>query len=141
MIDSVPSNWQGAPPPEGLDKKGIELWVGINLQYRLNEAEKATLEQAARELDLIGLLERSVKRDGVLVEGSRGQLRINPAIPQIAQHRTVFDRLLQSLALPLDGEAVGRRRNPQAKQAATLKWKNQQRRGRIASVNTSAEGA
>jgi hypothetical protein len=63
--------------PEGLGDAGRNLWYSIigavAAGNELDERELHSLERACRCADEIALLEAAVDRDGVTVEGSRGQ--------------------------------------------------------------------
>jgi hypothetical protein len=54
----------------------------------------------------------------MIVGGSRNQPKVNPLIRELRDHRKLFDQLVAGLALPVAGEAIGKRRTPAAKQTA-----------------------
>jgi hypothetical protein len=124
----------------GLGKAGAALWREMNAQFTFHAGELQILKQACAATDEIALLEASIAELGAMIPGSRGQMRLHPAFAQLATHRATVDRLMQSLALPVDGEQVGRRRSPQAKQAANVRWKSQARKGRIGTAPAQAAG-
>ena len=121
------------PPPKGLGKAGIEVWLSMTGRFTFHEGELQILRQLAAIVDEIAVMEGALAESGPMIEGSRGQQRLNPLYNQLITHRSVLDRLMVSLALPADGEQVGKRRSPQAKQAAQARWK-QPRTGRLASA-------
>jgi hypothetical protein len=127
------------PPPRGLGKAGAALWRRMTGQFQFHEGELQILRQVAATVDEIDVMEAALAELGPMIPGSRGQMRLNPLYNQLAVHRTMVDRLTLSLGLPADGEQVGKRRSPQAKQAANSRWKSQARRGRIGSVAAQAQ--
>jgi hypothetical protein len=114
------------------------LWrsvtAGLPDDWELDERELAVLTLAARQADDVAALERALKRDGVTVAGSAGQLRVNPLVPEVRQARLATGRLLGQLSLP-DEQAqprtdAGRR----GQKAAQARWareadKRERRRG------------
>jgi hypothetical protein len=58
-----------------------------------------------------------------VVAGSTGQLKAHPLIGEIREHRKLAESLARALALPLEGETVGRIRSPSAKAAANVRWR------------------
>jgi hypothetical protein len=126
-------------PPSGLGKAGQEVWLSLTGQFGFHEGELQILRQIAAIVDEISVMEGALAESGPMIPGSRGQLRLNPLYNQLITHRSVLDRLMLSLALPADGEQVGRRRSPQAKAAANARWK-QPRKGRIGTVPAQSSG-
>jgi hypothetical protein len=126
------------PPPDGLGAAGTDVWLSLTTKFQFHAGELVDLEEAARTKDLIAAMDQRLDETGLLIPGSRGQLTLNPLVNQIAVHRGLLDRLLLSLALPADGEQVGRRRSPQARQAANSRWATEARRGRLPSTAAGA---
>ena len=124
-------NGEAPPIPDGLGKSGANTWQALTAAFEFHAGELLVLEELCRTRDTIALLEKRLAADGPMIRGSRGQSVLHPAITPIANLRTLADRLTLSLALPADGERVGRRRSPAARQAANTGWQNQARRGRI----------
>jgi hypothetical protein len=137
----VAEKHSGPPSPRGLGKAGVALWRRMTGQFQFHEGELQILRQIAATVDEIDAMERVLAETGPMIPGSRGQLRLNPLYNQLAVHRTMVDRLMLSLGLPADGEQVGKRRSPQAKQAANARWRSPARRGRIGSVPAQQGGA
>lgn len=121
-------------PPNGLNKAGVAAWRSIAGQFEFHTGELEILRHLCKTIDEISELEKVLTETGPLIVGSRGQRVLNPIYQQLTTHRTLLDRLMLSLALPADGEQVGRRRSPQAKQAAQSRWNSSTRRGRLPSV-------
>jgi hypothetical protein len=128
------------PVPDGLGKAGAEVWEAMTDQFQFHQGELQILRQACAAIHEVDLLEASIAEVGAMIPGSRGQMRLHPAFAQLATHRATIDRLMQSLALPTDGEQVGKRRSPQAKQAANVRWKSSTRKGRLGSVAVQQQG-
>ncbi len=68
---------------------------------------------------------------GAIVSGSQGQPRVNPLLAALVAHRKLCDQLCVALALPAEGEAVGRRRSAQGKLAADSRWRKTKSGGRV----------
>jgi hypothetical protein len=91
----------------------------------LDPREHELLVQAATTADQIAACDLAVAREGVTVEGSRGQTRIHPAVQEARQLRLVLLRLLGALDLPADEEeqdATATLRSRQARAAARARW-------------------
>jgi hypothetical protein len=121
---------QRKAPPKDLGKAGAAAWRSLTSRFEFHEGELQTLRQMCAVLDEIDVMEKALAESRPLIKGSRGQQVLNPLYNQLATHRTLVDRLMLSLALPADGEQVGKRRSPQQKAAANARWKPEARRGR-----------
>ena len=55
-----------------------------------------------------------------IVRGSKGQPRLKRVARRMRRHRRHSDQLVVALALPVEGEVVGRRRSAAAKQRIYL---------------------
>lgn len=113
--------------PEGLARAGLALWNDVTSKYGLRADELRVLESAARQADLIAILDAGLDGAELLVRGSQGQMVINPIITEVRQHRTTFAALLRQLKLP-DDEAgtaqAGAPRSTSARAAASARWSN-----------------
>ena len=100
--------------PPGLAGAGRRLWDAVILEYELEEHETALLIEACRTLDLLGRLDRLVRREGPIVETPQGP-RAHPAAVEARQQRIALARLLAALRLPAGDEedAKGSSRRPQ----------------------------
>ena len=109
--------------PSGLNAAGKKLWADIADSYELRSDEQRVLEDAAREADLIALMERDRSKPGfrLLVKGSMGQDVINPLISELRQHRATLAALLRQLKLP-DEDASAQPRSTSARAAADARW-------------------
>jgi len=123
-------------PPVGLGKRGRAMWADITETYRLDPAEVALLVELCRSIDEIDALSAALAEGPLMVTGSTGQPRPNPLLDQLREHRKVADRLAAALALPIEGESVGRRRSATAKQAVNTRW----RRAGLAAARSAAAG-
>lgn len=97
MTDATPR------PPTGLRAPGQRLWRSVVDVWTLDEHELALLVEAVRTVDLLDRLDRLVRREGPIIDGSQGQ-RAHPAAVEARQQRIALARLLAALRLP-DGEA------------------------------------
>ena len=122
------------PAPADLGVVGRKLWREMTAQFEFHSAELALLHQLAATTDEISSLKAALTETKPVVKGSRGQPRANPLLAELRNHRKLADQLTVALALPTEGEAVGRRRRAQAKQAADAKWRKAGTRGRTRAV-------
>ena len=112
------------PAPPDLGPAGKAAWDRLTHAFAFHAGELEILELFCAARDRIATMETLLAETGVMIPGSRGQMVMSPLINQIAVQSTLADRLMLSLSLPADGEQVGRRRSPQAKQAANSRWKD-----------------
>jgi len=116
-----------APAPASLGKSGRALWRAILADvpqgFQLDHREIALLERACSCADRIADLDALVKKEGLMVDGSKGQRVLHPGIAEARQQKTTMQRLLQALELgePAE-ESVGAR---QARKAAQARWNRQ----------------
>ena len=109
--------------PSGLGKAGKALWQGINAEYGLAPHESAILVQCCRVVDRLDVLEDELSAAGSLtVTGSTGQPKAHPLLAEWRAQARVLESLSRALSIPLDGEDVGRRRSPSAREAAVHRW-------------------
>lgn len=109
--------------PAGLGSAGKKLWSDIAAHYELRSDELRVLEDAAREADLVALMEQERAKPvfELLVRGSMGQDVINPLISELRQHRSTLASLLKQLKLP-DADAATTGRSTSARAAANTRW-------------------
>ena len=110
------------PAPRDLKEAGKALWRNLTREFVFNSAELALLHQLCCTTDEIADLKAGLTATKPVVKGSRGQPRANPLLAELRNHRKLADQLVVALGLPIDGEAVGRRRSAQARQAADTRW-------------------
>ena len=84
-------------PPDSLGEAGAALWEAIlsdlDPSWELDAREREFLARACRTTDELAQLEEELDRVGLTVEGSRGQVVVNPALSEARQLRLVQLRL------------------------------------------------
>ncbi|MFJ3635228.1 hypothetical protein [Streptomyces sp. NPDC090112] len=120
----------GAPNvPEGLAEAGRTLWQQITTDYELGADELALLGQACRTLDELEAIGTSLAAGPVVVHGSTGQPKASALFAEARAHRLVLAKLLDQLALPAEGEDVGKTpAQERASKAANVRWDLERRR-------------
>ena len=108
--------------PSGLKTAGRALWREVNASYGLNPAESLMLVQLCRCADRIEAIEAELDGADLVVPGSTGQPACHPLLGEWRAQARVAESLARSLALPMPGEDVGRRRSPSAREAAAQRW-------------------
>ena len=110
-------------PPAGLRRPGRQLWDEIVSQFIPSPGELEVLRQAVRCVDEADRWERELRKQPALVVGSMGQLRPNPLVKMIQDHRLLIRRLVDSLNIPDAEEEVGMTaRQRHAQRAAQGRW-------------------
>lgn len=109
-------------PPKGLKPAGAALWRSIVGKWDLRPDELRILREAAREVDLIDIMERELAGDKVMIAGSMGQRVVNPLITELRQHRATLAQLLRQLKLPDESGGEQETRSTQARAAANSRW-------------------
>ncbi|MEV0626016.1 hypothetical protein [Nonomuraea wenchangensis] len=105
--------------PANTGPAGKRLWGDVLGAYELEEHEMALLREMVRTVDLLDDLDAVVRRDGLLVEGPKGDQKMHPAVVEARQARIALARLAASLRLPSgDEEDQANRRRPQRRGAA-----------------------
>jgi hypothetical protein len=112
-------------PPDDLETAGRRLWDSVAASFMLNAGEIEILRQAASTADEIALLESELRGSSLVVAGYSGQPRPNPLLKIIQDHRLLLRRLVDSLALPDEGEESGLRPGQRhAQRAARGRWRD-----------------
>jgi hypothetical protein len=112
-------------PPDDLETAGRRLWDSVAASFVLNAGEIEILRQAASTADEIALLESELRGSSLVVAGYAGQPRPNPLLKIIQDHRLLLRRLVDSLALPDEGEESGLRPGQRhAQRAAQGRWRS-----------------
>lgn len=71
-------------PPASLGAEGIAAWKYLwKLHWIVPERHRRTVERYCRMQDLLAAAHAQVDRDGLMTEGSHGQLRAHPAMAEI----------------------------------------------------------
>jgi hypothetical protein len=117
--------------PSDLDKSGKALWRAVVKLYDLEPHHALALASACRCADMVARLE-DLLAGSLLVMGSVGQVRLDPAVAELRQHRLALSKLLVDLALP--AETVAELARPsaasrQASKAASVRWNRAKRLG------------
>lgn len=114
--------------PAGIGRPGQRLWKAIlgdlAPEWELDARELHLLERAARCADELAKLEKVLDRDGLTVEGSRGQVVAHPALTEARQLRLVQLRLLAAIEMA-DPKAAIRSATPaqaRGRRAANVRW-------------------
>jgi hypothetical protein len=135
---------EGVPePPEGLGDPGVRLWTSIAGEFVLNAGELEILRQAVATVDEIALLEAELRALSLVVAGYNGQPRPNPLLKIIQDHRLLLRRLVDSLALPDEGEESGLRPGQRhARAAARGRWRDRpaEPNGKLAELRAAEWG-
>jgi hypothetical protein len=128
------------PAPRDLGAAGKALWRNATREFQFNSAELALLAELCATTDEIAALKAALAVTKPVVKGSKGQPRANPLLAELRNHRKLADQLVIALGLPIDGEAVGRRRSAQAKSAAEARWRKGKTGNRIKRLPISEGG-
>jgi hypothetical protein len=132
MLDRVPE------PPGGLEEPGNRLWTSVAGEFVLNAGELEILRQAAATVDENVLLEAELRASSLVVAGYSGQPRPNPLLKIIQDHRLLLRRLVDSLALPDEGEESGMGPGQRhGQRAANTRWRPVQN-GKLAELRGEA---
>ena len=135
MVEGVPE------PPEGLGEPGVRLWTSIAGEFVLNAGELEILRQAVATADEIASLEAELRASSLVVAGYAGQPRPNPLLKIIQDHRLLLRRLVDSLALPDEGEESGLRPGQRhARAAARGRWQDHVPNGKLAELRAAEWG-
>lgn len=108
--------------PDGLGVAGALLWGKFVPTFQFEEREEEVLIQACRQADDIAGLEQAVEDEGRIVEGSRGQRRMNAVVTELRQSRLALARLLGMLKLPDDDGRPMSAKSERAQRAAFARW-------------------
>lgn len=112
-----------ATAPKGLDSVGSKLWRDVTGKYDLRVDEWTVLEAACRASDRADLMRDELDIRPLMVEGSTGQLVVNPLVAEIRAHEAQVASLLARLKLPDDPAGAGEvPRSTQARAAAQSRW-------------------
>lgn len=100
------------PPADLVPRgRGRRFWRAMTAEYTLRVDEIEVLAESARMLDLLDVLRERVAEDGPVVDGSRGQVVVHPALVELRQVRQELRRTLGQLGIPdeADEEQPGAR--------------------------------
>lgn len=109
--------------PSGLRARGRRYWDAVTADFDLEATELELLREACATLDEIDQLKAVVRKDGVTVAGSKGQVVTHPALTELRGMRLLLSRLAAQLDLPdEDGHAVPTATSLRAQKAANDRW-------------------
>ena len=123
--------------PTGLKATGRGLWRRITTVFELEVGELAVLELACRQADDVADLEEQLRTDGLVVEGSAGQPRLNAVVAELRQGRLAVGKLLGQIALLDDDGRPATEGAKRARHAADRRWAAQ----RVKAEERRAHGA
>ena len=86
--------------PVGLATHGKALWKAVTDSFELDPLELEALEHAARQSDLVALLDAQLAAEGISSVGSSGQPRMNGLVAELRQARLAIGKLMTSIRLP-----------------------------------------
>ena len=109
--------------PAGLGDAGRQFWDEVTSGYDLSPAERGILRRCCACLDRLAAIDAELDSAGLIVEGSTGQVRAHPLLSAADSAERTFDILVKALSLPMPDEREGKRRSPQAVQAAQARWR------------------
>lgn len=109
------------------DGRGRQLWEDLTATNELEPHEHALLVELCCLVDELDALRDAVKRDGVTAVGSRGQVRVHPALTALragaAELRRLVDALnIESEAVEVDAPGVSSLASRRASKAARVRW-------------------
>lgn len=111
-LEAVPERPE---PPDHLSARAQTFWIGVAETWALGPDHLEILRRACEVLDRLDAAEALVRRDGLVVTGSKGQPIAHPAVAIERDCRTGFARLMRQLNLegepPAQGIYRGGRRN------------------------------
>jgi hypothetical protein len=92
--------------PAGLGEVGRDLWADVLASFVLERHERAALADACRVRDVVAELDEVIAREGTTIERETGPAP-HPVLAALARERTLYGRIIASLALP--DEETGKR--------------------------------
>lgn len=122
MAEEAPTEPREHLEPPDLSDRAASFWRFIAADFDLSDGEAELLTEAAWTLTEIDALRVALERDGVMVAGSMGQQRVNPAVGEIRQHRLALARLLKALDLPSEEAEAESWTTKNAREAANTRW-------------------
>jgi hypothetical protein len=116
-------------PVAALGHRGGTYYRAILADFNLDTTELEVLLEIGRALDVLEELAKVVA-EGMTMPGSRGQLRVNPAIAEVRATCLTLTRLTAALGLPdATGTVPDSPARTQARRAAEVRWGNARRSG------------
>lgn len=110
-----------------LGVRGRAFWVAVQEDFEFDERESEILLESCRTMDAIDALAAAVDEHGTMIEGSKGQPTLNPAIAELRQQQAALGRLLGQLDLADEDEQVlDKARKLKAHAQAQARWRDRQ---------------
>ena len=102
---SKPTRTRSAPP--ALSAEARELWADIMESHVIDDgASRALLRQLCESLDGLRTIQARIKRDGLMIAGSKGQARPHPLLVSEAEFRRAILACVRGLRLDITAEAA-----------------------------------
>ena len=87
-------------PPAGLSAGSRSLWLRLVREYEIRDAASVLLlTQLCEAHDGLHAVRAQIKRDGLMVKGSKGQMRPHPLIASETQYRAALLACMRALRL------------------------------------------
>ena len=119
-----PARYSTPTTPKGTGPEGrrwLRALTAGGWEFRPDELR--LVPEAARLLDELALMNARITTDGLMVEGSTGQLRAHPLLAEVRGSRQVLVRIISQLGLPDDEQETTRTPNQvRASKAAQARW-------------------
>jgi P27 family predicted phage terminase small subunit len=98
-------------PPAELDTAGQQLWSDIVADvapgWELDSRDVALLTAACQSADTVARLTAVIQTEGDMIAGSRGQLKVNPAVVEARMQRATMSSLLTRIEMAPPGVRTG----------------------------------
>lgn len=94
------------------------------LVFEWTAVELALVDLARRQADDIEALEAALAVEGLTVQGSQGQPRLNPVVGELRLSRLALLRMLSELRVSDQGPLS---KNPVKQRAANIRWDRERR--------------
>ena len=91
-------------------------------EWDLSPVEVRILDDMCHEAELISRMAKELDGGDLLTAGSTGQMRPNPLLAEIRQHRAVMASLAKALRLQDDTDEARLARSEHAAKAAAGRW-------------------
>lgn len=111
--------------PAGLGKAGKALWSSLVAAYEFAPHEVVLVERACRLADREAQLQEVIARDGLVVDGSNGQPRLNGAVAEARLTTLAISRVLGSLKMPDESGRPLSAASVRSQRAANSRWDRQ----------------
>ena len=107
--------------PAGIGPRGSAFWIDVQTDLEFDARETDLLIEVCRTLDTIDSLATAIERDGVMINGSQGQIVLNSAVAELRQQQASYARLVTQLNLDGADASEGMKSPRAASASATAK--------------------